>query len=212
MLNFLQSCLLLLLLSLPLSPDHSPPATTPQAHPRLHRPSSIPTPPLPSSTPPSPPHHLQLPSLLISTGRTGGAIYFEIRRIKLSVGASTAKNGRKRPDVDVKRPDVDVKRPDVDVKRPDIDIKAEAAPEATLPSPESSPIRQRPVRTPKASAKKRLHDEVGDSGFWDDDTEEDSRPAKASKRAKVVKAVDDDDVNADEADFVVDDADSSAEA
>ena len=198
MLNFLQSCLLLLLLSLPLSPDHSPPATTPQAHPRLHRPSSIPTPPLPSSTPPSPPHHLHLPSLLISTGRTGGAIYFEIRRIKLSVGASTAKNGRKRPDVDV--------------KRPDIDIKAEAAPEATLPSPESSPIRQRPVRTPKASAKKRLHDEVGDSGFWDDDTEEDSRPAKASKRAKVVKAVDDDDVNADEADFVVDDADSSTEA
>ena len=165
-----------------------------QARPRLHRPSSIPTPPLPSSTPPppfSPPHHLHLPSLLISTGRTGGAIYFEIRRIKLSVGASTAKNGRKRAEVDV---------------------KAEAAAGDSLPSPEQSPIRQRPVRTTKASAKKRLHDEVGDSGFWDDDTEEDSRPAKASKRAKVVKAVDEDDVNADEADFVVDDADSSAEA
>lgn len=84
-------------------------------------------------------------------------MYFEIRRIKLSVEGIKKKTAVKRSRDD----------------------------EDELPSPPQTPVKAepRPVRAIKPSAAKRRYDEVVESGFWDDDSDDD-QPTPPPKRAK----------------------------
>jgi len=100
----------------------------------------------------------------LNNGRTAGAVYFEIRRIKLSVEGTKKRTAA------------------VAVKRSRDDDEEEDE----LPSPPQTPVKAepRPVRAIKPSAAKRRYDEVVESGFWDDDSDDDDQRTPPAKRAK----------------------------
>jgi hypothetical protein len=97
--------------------------------------------------------HIDADSALNPTGRTAGAVYFEIRRLKmLAEGGTTPVKKRPR----------DAQQPSPDLTP----VKAEP----------------RPIRATKPSAAKRRYDQVADSGFWDEsDEERPEMPAKRAK-------------------------------
>jgi hypothetical protein len=99
------------------------------------------------------PLHVDADQALNPTGRTAGAVYFEIRRLKmLAEGGS-----------------IPVK------KRP----RDSQPPLSGLTPVKTEP---RPLRAARPSAAKRRYDEVADSGFWDEsDCERPERPAKRPK-------------------------------